>query len=350
MTDIDSSWKNCVMSTEGTIGDVISNLTSSTRKIALIVSSEDKLLGTITDGDVRRGLLSGFDIRSNLESVVNKKPIVVSPKVSIDQVKELMLSNRIQQIPILQEDGKLVGVHFWDELEHSPVIENQFIIMAGGAGKRLLPHTANTPKPMVPIHGKPILEHIILKAKRDGFQNFVIAVHHLSEVIENYFSDGKSLGVSISYIRETSPLGTAGSLSYIDPDHSLPFVVTNGDVLTDINYSDLLAYHIHNQAAATLAVREHTWQNPFGVVLLQGKEVTQYEEKPVVTSLINSGVYALNPLVLKLLSKSEFLDMSTLLKKVLASNEKIVAYPLYENWIDVGNPQDLETARVRGLK
>lgn len=345
MTPVEISWEKCVMSSGGTIGDVISNLTYSTKKIVLIVSDEGKLLGTITDGDVRRGLLSGCDIQSNLEAVVNRKPFVVSTTVPIDKVKDLMLSHSIQQIPILLENGRLVGVHFWDELEQTKVRENLFIIMAGGVGRRLLPHTANTPKPMVPVQGKPILEHIIQRAKRDGFQNFVITVHHLSEVIENYFSNGESLGVSISYIRETSPLGTAGSLSSIDPTHSLPFVVTNGDVLTDINYSDLLDYHIRNHAEATMAVREHTWQNPFGVVLLQGSEVTQYEEKPVLTSLINSGVYALNPNILQLLSKSEYLDMSTLLKRVLESNQKLIAYPLYEKWIDVGSPQDLEAAR-----
>ena len=345
MTAIEFNWKKCVMPAAGTIGDVIFNLTNSTKKIALIVSSDGKLLGTITDGDVRRGLLSGSQIDSNLESVVNRQPVVVTPRVPSDQIKKLMLEHSIQQIPILEDDGNLVGVHFWDELELTSERENFFIIMAGGAGTRLMPHTTNTPKPMVPIQGKPILEHIMQKAKRDGFQNFIIAVHHLSEVIENYFSDGKSLGISISYIRETSPLGTAGSLSSIDVDTPSPFVVTNGDVLTDINYSDLLKYHEGNRADVTMAVREHAWQNPFGVVHLEGQEVTQYEEKPVVSSVINSGIYALSPSILKLINGAEYLDMSTLLIRALEVKKKIVAYPLYENWIDVGNPQDLKIAR-----
>ena len=195
------------------------------------------------------------------------------------------------------------------------------------------------------IEGKPILEHIINRAKAEGFSHFILAIYHLGHMIEEYFGTGEKFGVRIDYLRETSPLGTAGALSLLDPLPSSAIIVTNGDVITDIRYGELLDFHEQNGASATMAVRMHEWQNPFGVVQTQGIEITSYEEKPISRSNINAGVYVIDPSFLKLLKKSERYDMPTLFELIQSKGERIVACPIHETWLDVGSPEDLELAR-----
>jgi NDP-sugar pyrophosphorylase family protein len=220
------------------------------------------------------------------------------------------------------------------------------VIMAGGKGTRLLPHTENSPKPMVQVAGKPMLEHIIERGKLEGFSHFVLAIHHLGHVIEDYFGNGKRLGVQIEYVREQSPLGTAGGLGLLNPRPDAPFVVTNGDVITDIHYGELLDFHNRYQASATMAVRVHEWQHPFGVVQTDGVEIVGFTEKPVERSHINAGVYVLSPDVLSELSAGTPCNMPELFERLQAKTKRTVAYPMYEPWLDVGRPDDLAQANV----
>ena len=212
--------------------------------------------------------------------------------------------------------------------------------MAGGKGSRLHPQTENCPKPLLPIAGKPILEHIIERAKIEGFSHFILAIYHLGHMIEEYFGNGDALGVRIEYLREESPLGTAGALSLLNPLPESAFVVTNGDVITDIRYGELLDFHNQHGATATMAVRVHEWQNPFGVVETQGLEIVGYEEKPVSRSHINAGVYVIEPSVIGLLTKFISCDMPTLFERIRANEKKVVAYPIHENWLDIGRPDE----------
>ena len=216
--------------------------------------------------------------------------------------------------------------------------------MAGGKGTRLYPKTENCPKPMLPIAGKPILEHIIERAKIQGFTRFILAIHHLGHVIEDYFGTGDSLGVQIEYLREQSPLGTAGALSLLSPVPISAFVVTNGDVITDVPYGDLIDFHEEHAAVATMSVCAHEWQNPFGVVQIDGMQIVGYEEKPVFRSLINAGVYVIEPDALKYLQKSTVCDMPTLFDLLRQNNEKVIAYPIHEGWLDIGLPEELQKA------
>ena len=218
------------------------------------------------------------------------------------------------------------------------------VIMAGGKGPRLHPQTKNCPKPLLPVAGKPILEHIIESAKVEGFSHFILAIHHLGHMIEEYFGDGETFGVRIEYLREESPLGTAGALALLNPLPKIPFIVTNGDVLTDIHYGELLDFHIQHSAKATMAVRVHEWQNPFGVVETQGIEITGYEEKPISRSYINAGVYVIEPSVISSITKSAPIDMPTLFKSIQEQKMRAVAYPIHERWLDVGRPEDLLNA------
>lgn len=238
-------------------------------KIVLVKDEDNKFVGTISDGDIRRGILNGINISAPILSIVNRKPLVVSPEIGVDIVMQLMILNHVQQIPVVK-DGFIHGIHLLDEVLVPKRRNNRFIIMAGGFGRRMLPYTEACPKPMLKVAGRPILEHIIDRAKNDGFEEFIISIGYLGEIIEKYFENGHRFGVNITYIREEKPLGTAGALSLLSNLDNEPVVVTNGDVITDLSYADLLGFHIKNGADATMAVRSYEWQNPFGVVEVSG--------------------------------------------------------------------------------
>jgi len=220
------------------------------------------------------------------------------------------------------------------------------VIMAGGMGTRLRPHTENCPKPLLPVAGKPMLEHIIDRARIEGFTHFILAIYHLGEMIEEYFGNGERWNVEIKYLREQAPLGTAGALGLLNPRPTEPFVVTNGDVLTDIRYGELLDFHTRHAAAATMAVRLHEWQHPFGVVQTRGVEIVGFEEKPVARTHINAGVYVLEPDALNTLAVDTPCDMPALFERLQAQSMRTVAYPMHEPWLDVGRPEDLVVAQA----
>lgn len=339
-----SVWRSLCISVESSIEDAIRILNDVGLKIVLVVDHNQKLVGTITDGDIRRGLLRGLQLSSPTADIINKNPISVLPNLSRDQITKTMLQHNIMQIPIVDKDDILIGLHLIDDNFLHQEVRNKFVIMAGGKGTRLLPRTEGIPKPMLKISDKPILEHIILRARGEGFRNFVIAVHHLSNVIEEYFENGNALGVKIEYIREKTPLGTAGGLRFLDTTPGEPFIVTNGDVITDVRYRDILEFHTYNEAFATMAVQIHEWKNPFGVVQVDGSDIINYEEKPITRSIINAGVYVLNPLSLTLIEKENPTNMSSLFEMMILGRHKLMAYPIHEKWTDIGRHEDLERA------
>jgi dTDP-glucose pyrophosphorylase len=339
-------WRKAILPTSATIGNAVRNLNEVSIKIAIVVNDAGVLEGTISDGDIRRGLLKGLDLNSPIASVVRHNAFVVRPDMGRDLVIQLMQANKIQQIPVVDDQHRVVGLHLWDEIATMPSRSNLMVIMAGGMGTRLRPHTENCPKPLVPVAGKPMLEHIINRAKLEGFKHFVLAIHYLGHMIESHFGNGEDFGVQIDYLREQSPLGTAGALGLLNPTPSLPFVVTNGDVITDIRYGQLLDFHSRHAAAATMAVRLHEWQHPFGVVQTQGVEIVGFEEKPIARSHINAGVYALDPLALQLLCADSHCDMPALFESLKAHGKRTVAYPMHEPWLDVGQPDDLILAQA----
>lgn len=340
----EKSTNRALMSHLGSIEDAIKILIDSSLGIVLIVDSDLKLLGTVTDGDIRRGLLRGLTLSSPISEVINLKPIVVPKTFTREAVKKVMSANRIFQIPVVDEDLKLVGLHVWDEQRTTVARDNVMVIMAGGRGTRLLPKTEKTPKPMLLLGDKPILEHIINRAKAAGIKEFVLAIHHLGEVIEEYFGKGQFLGVNISYIKEKSPLGTAGALGLIDPKPTKPIIVANGDVITDIRFGDILEFHSQNSAMATMAVQVYESENPFGVVQTKGVSITGYEEKPMIRSLVNAGVYVINPSALDFMEKGAECSMPTLFEILRTEGLKTIAFPLHENWLDLGSPSDLAKA------
>ena len=342
-------WRRSVIHPNSSIQEAIRNLDHVGIKIVLVVNDAGELEGTISDGGIRRGLLKGLDLNSKITSVVHHNALVVPPEMGREMVMQLMIANKIQQIPIVDEHRQVLGLHLWDEITTPVTRPNIMVIMAGGMGTRLRPHTENCPKPLLVVAGKPMLEHIIERAKFEGFNQFVLAIHYLGNMIEEYFGNGERLGVRIDYLREQSPLGTAGALALLAPSPIAPFVVTNGDVITDIRYGELLDFHVRHTATATMAVRVHEWQHPFGVVQTRGVEIVGFEEKPIARTHINAGVYVLEPEALEMLEVNSHCDMPTLFERLQAKAKRTVAYPMHEPWLDVGRPEDLSAANNKQL-
>ncbi|NER93878.1 MAG: CBS domain-containing protein [Symploca sp. SIO1B1] len=339
------TWHKVLLDKDANIQDAIRNLNDSGLQIILVLDSNRALLGTITDGDIRRGLLRGLELNSPINLIVHREPLVVPPQMSRDTVLQLMQANTINALPIVDDKRQVIGLHLLNKLLTPSERPNLMIIMAGGKGTRLRPHTENCPKPLLLVKGKPILEHIIERAKGEGFQHFVLAIHYLGYMIEEYFGDGSRWQVKINYLREESPLGTAGAISLLSSPPECPLLVSNGDVLTDIQYGEILDFHNQHGASATMAVRLHQWQNPFGVVHTQGVDIVGFEEKPVVCSYINAGIYALSPNALEVLKKDQYCDMPTLFSRLQERGDRTIVYPMYEPWLDIGRVEEFDRAQ-----
>lgn len=339
-------WRESLLPLGATVQDVIKNLDVSGLQIALVTTPDGVLVGTLTDGDIRRGLLKGLSLGHPIDSIVHREPLIVPPQFSRQTVLEFMRANRIHQLPIVDDSRRVLGIHLWDDLLAPGRRENTMLLMAGGRGVRLHPHTQNCPKPMLLVGGKPMLEHIIERARCEGFVHFVISIHYLGHMVEEYFGDGSRWQVRIDYLRETSPLGTAGSAGLINPRPSTSIIVSNGDVLSDIHYSEILDFHRLHRAVATMAVRLHELQNPFGVVQFRGVDLIGFEEKPVTRSHINAGIYVLEPAALEVLTEGEPCDMPTLFTRLKERGDRTIVFPLHEPWLDVGQESDLIRARA----
>lgn len=338
------NWTKTLLGPQATLREVIASLEVTGLRIVLVSDPDRHLLGTATDGDLRRALLRGDTLDTQVQDIMFTSPLVVGADMDRGTVLNLMGVNKIHQLPIVDAQNRLIGLHIWDDMLAPTTHDNTVLIMAGGFGKRMRHHTKNCPKPMLKVGGKPMLEHIILRAAAEGFHKFVVSLFYLPDVIRDHFGDGSRWNVKISYVQETEPLGTAGALSLMYPAPELPFIVTNGDVLTDIRLAEMLTFHNAHHAAATMAVRQHEWQHPFGVVKTKGIIINGFEEKPVYKSHVNAGIYVLEPKALTHLTKGEFCNMPTLFERLQSDNQATIAYPMHEVWMDVGRPEDLVAA------
>ncbi len=339
------NWQATLVPLGSTIQQVIYSLEQSALQIVLVTDQNNKLVGTVTDGDIRRAFLKGHRLDSTIDPIVHANPLAVPADMGREMVLQLMKINKIHQLPVVDQNGDVIGLHVWNSVLEPEVRDNYMVIMAGGKGTRLRPHTEYCPKPMLDISGKPMLEHIIDRAKEDGFRKFVISLHYLGHMIEEHFGHGERHGVQIQYLREDTPLGTAGCLTLLDNPPDLPFVVTNGDVLTDIHYDELLEFHVRHHADATMAIRQHEIQNQFGVVKTKGLEIEGFEEKPVYRCHINAGIYVLSPHSLSHLKKNQKCDMPTFFETIKEDGGRTIVYPMHEPWLDVGRPDDLIKAQ-----
>jgi len=339
-------WKDSLLSENSNIFDVIKCINKSKLKIVFVINNKKKFIGTITDGDIRRGLVHKVDLNSSLRKILKKNPFYATTNMDDEDILQILRKNKIQQIPVLNKKRQIVDIKFIDKSKFVS-FKNTIVIMAGGRGTRLLPLTKKTPKPMLLVRDKPIIEHILIGGRDEGFKNFVFTVGYLSKSIKNFFKDGSEWNVNINYLYEKKPLGTAGSLAHLRNKDDEPVIVCNGDIISNIKFEKLLDFHKRNKAFVTIAIKPHKIQNPYGVVKIKGKKIVRINEKPISSSNINVGIYVFSPKAFKYIKKKQYLPMNRFLEKLLRLSKKILAYPIYETWLDVGSPNEFGIAKKR---
>jgi len=339
-------WQQVVIGPETSLLNTIEVIDLGALQIALVVDDSQRLIGVATDGDIRRALIRGLTLEHPVREVMNKRPKVASLQDSKSQLIAMMEGHHLYQLPVVDNEGRIVRLESLQALYKQPSFPNPVFLMAGGFGKRLRPYTDECPKPLLEIGGKPILETIIENFVKSGFKEFFIAVHYKAQQIKDYFSDGSRWGISITYIDELEPMGTAGAIGLMPPDlPDVPLIVMNGDILTQVDFSRLLAYHNEQQAIATLCVRQYDYQIPYGVVIANHQRLSRIEEKPIQTCLANAGIYVLDHSLIKTISGQEKLDMPTLLNQQVALGETVSMFAVNDYWLDIGREADFLRAQ-----
>ena len=341
-----SNWKEACLKPMSTISDAIDVLESKALRIVLVVDDVGKLLGVVTDGDIRRGLIRHMNMNTPVSEIMCKTPTVASLKDDRDKILVLMKSGDFLHIPLVDGDGRVAGLETLQHLLDNKRFDNPVLLMAGGLGKRLRPLTNDTPKPLLKIGNKPILETILERILDAGFHDFYISTCYKSDMVRDYFGDGGKWNVNIRYICEKEPMGTAGALGLLPDDMpDLPLLVMNGDLLTKINFEHLLQFHKEEGGLATMCVREYDFQVPYGVIKSEGRRITSIEEKPVHKFFVNAGIYVLEPELVRSLNKTSYLDMPDLLEDKINQNQQINMFPVHEYWLDIGRMEEIERAR-----
>jgi len=340
------SWRKAIVGTNATVSEAIAAIESGSIQIALVLDAENRLAGIVTDGDVRRGLLRGVQLGGSATEVMNRTPVSASAGLSREERLHLMRQKSIKQLPLLDGGGQLVDVETFDELLETPHYQNPLLIMAGGLGERLGALTREIPKPMLHVGGRPLIETIVRNVVQQGFRNIFISVNYRADLIQNHFGDGTTFGATIQYLQETERLGTAGALGLFPSPPDLPVVVTNGDILTTINYGALLDFHNSTPAEATMAVREHKVHVPYGVVTASEGYLQLIREKPTESWFVSAGIYVIGRSALDHVERGVKIDMPAVLERVVANKGRVAIYPIREYWLDIGRMEDFEQAHA----
>jgi len=340
------NWRNILISPSSSIHDAIIAIDKEALRLALVVDEKNHLLGTVTDGDIRRALLNQKSLSDPVSLVMNAHPKVVDLNTSKEAILVLMEKNNLLSIPIV-ENGVLVGLETLQQIVKRKQYDNPVFLMAGGFGTRLRPLTDNCPKPLLKIGNKPILQTILESFIAAGFHQFYISTHYMSEMIMDYFGDGSKWGVDIHYIYEDVPLGTGGALGLLPkslPD--LPIILMNGDVLTKVDFEQLLKYHNEHNPVSTMCVREYEYQVPYGVIESNGHKIISMVEKPTHKFFVNAGIYVVSQELIKSVNINQKIDMPTLLEQQIAIRKDVVMFPVHEYWLDIGKMHDFEKANL----
>jgi dTDP-glucose pyrophosphorylase len=337
-------YQHILLTPNSTIHRALEVIDSGAMKIGLVVDANQKLMGTISDGDIRRAILKGVGLDALIEGFYNTNPTTCGINDSKDKILQLATAKKIYQVPVVDNDGCIVGIAEIDEMLQPAGRSNKVVLMAGGLGTRLSPLTDTVPKPMLHVGQKPILETIIENFAKYGYRDVVLSVSYKSHVIEEHFGDGAAFGVKISYVHETKRMGTAGALSLMRDQLSEPFFVMNADLLTNVNFVHLHDYHDTNHAMATMAVREYDFQVPYGVVNISDSQITSIVEKPTHRFYVSGGIYMLNPELLELIPSDQFFDMPSLFESMISKGKNALSFPIREYWLDIGRMSDYEKA------
>lgn len=340
-----------LVSPSATIREAMSCIDQNAKGIALVVDEEHRLMGTITDGDIRRAILEGVDLVSSAEKLLDGRsrtpypePITAPTDASDAELVELMNRYSIRQVPVVDEDGRVVDLALLGDLVKEYESPLTAVVMAGGYGTRLRPLTKEVPKPMLPLGDRPLMELIIEQLRQSGIEQVNVTTHYLGSRIKEHFEDGRDFGVDIEYVDEDRPLGTAGALGLMEtPDR--PLLVMNGDILTRVDFRAMLAYHRNHEAHLTVGVRQYELEVPYGVVECDGARVCELREKPRYRFLVNAGIYLLEPAVHRYIPNGRRFDMTELIERLLKEGGTVVSFPVVEYWLDIGEPVDYEQAQ-----
>ena len=351
-----SDLTNFCVSPGSSIHHAVGQMEVNSTGIVLVLDSESRLLGTVTDGDVRRAVLANFDLEQPVEALLAgkegspyAKPITAPENADPSELLRILQQNAILHLPLVDQNQRVVALVTLDEFvpEHMPPLKA--VIMAGGEGIRLRPLTDEMPKPMLPVGDRPLMEFTVQQLRDSGIKHLNIAVHHKSEKITEHFGDGREFGVDISYVTEDRPLGTAGALGLIEPPRDTMLVI-NGDILTQVDFRAMRAYHREQQADITVAVQQYELQVPYGVIECEGTQVRSLSEKPLFKYFVNAGIYLLEPIVYQFIPNGKRYDMTDLIQRLVAEGRMVVAFPIKEYWIDVGQQKDYQQAQEHAKK
>ena len=339
-------WEKALVGPSISLEDAIGVLDKAGLRIVLIVDDDRRLLGTLTDGDVRRALLRHLPLDIGVGEVMCSTPHVAHRDWTRDHVLSVMENTQLLQLPVVDEDGIVLGLETLHRLLEARQLDNPVFLMAGGFGTRLHPLTHDCPKPLLKVGNKAILELILESFIEAGFHRFYVSTHYLPEMIREHFGDGSRWGVTIQYIHEEHPLGTGGALGLLPHDEiNLPMLMMNGDLLTRINYRGLLDFHDAHDSIATMCVREHEYKVPYGVITSDGHRVTGMVEKPVKRYFINAGIYILTPELVRSVKPGTHIDMPTLLENAIGLGRDVTMFPMHEYWLDIGRMEDFHRAQ-----
>nr|WP_320148032.1 nucleotidyltransferase family protein [uncultured Anaeromusa sp.] len=338
------NWGKVIVDRDATILEVLQIIDNESLQIALVVDKDRKLCGTVTDGDVRRALLRGISLQDKVTKIMNNNPVSMPVATERSEILDVMKELEIQNIPLVDQQNRVIGLESFHQLLKPVINDNWVVLMAGGLGSRLGELTRNCPKPLLKVGSKPILETILDNFISYGYRKFYISVNYKAELIEDYFGDGSKWGVEIRYLKEEKRLGTAGALSLLPEKPRTALFVMNGDLLTKVNFNQLMQFHLDYQTEATMCIREYTMQVPYGVVQTETQYLKGIIEKPSKQFYVSAGIYIIEPELLDLIPKNTFYDIPQLFEHMLQQDRKITVFPIREYWIDIGRASDFEQA------
>lgn len=337
--------KLCV-DVSATVFEALRVIDEGTESIAFVCANDGRVLGSLTDGDLRRAILSGTALDAKcLSDIMRRDFAYVSAESTRADVLDIMRARDIGQLPIIGSDGRLEGLHTIGQIISARPRPNGALILAGGRGTRLRPYTNSLPKPMIPVAGRPILERLVLHLMSHGIRKMYLSVSYLANVIEDHFGDGSRFGCQIEYLREETPLGTGGPLALLDPLPSEPLIVVNGDLVTQCDFARLLDHHESGGYDATVSIRPFSVQIPFGVVELDGDRLTTILEKPTHKVQINAGIYVISPQLISWIPRNTEYPITCLLDACLEKGRAVGCHFLEQEWLDVGGPEEMRLAR-----
>ncbi|MDY0744261.1 nucleotidyltransferase family protein [Paucibacter sp. R3-3] len=347
-----TSWDSVLIAPDLPLQAAMGVLDRGGLQIAVVVDAQRRILGTVTDGDVRRALIRQVRLDAPVADVMARQPRTAPAGSTKERILQLMERHQVSQIPLVDADGRVVGIETLHGLLHGKRRDNAVFLMAGGFGTRLQPLTDNCPKPLLNVGDKPILEIIIENFVRAGFHRFFISTHYLPEMIREHIGDGSRWDIEVQYVHEDEPLGTGGALGLLPRDAIRePMFMMNGDLLTNLDFNKLLDFHDSHDGIATMCVREHEHRVPYGVIEGDGLRITSMVEKPAYRYFINAGIYVLSPAVLEGVARGQRIDMPTLLQQRMDLGQPVNMFPVHEYWLDIGRMEDFQRAQydVAGL-